>query len=135
MTITDNTIIIGDLNARLQSTGDSLTNARGRVLRDWLSDNGLHIWNTTLAYGIFTFERNTGRSIIDYFISRHPAVIDPTLLIYSDMSLNSDHRLCAMSFLPRSPLSRLTEATALGVGTSFGYSFFSRIRLAEERKC
>ncbi|KAJ8651363.1 hypothetical protein O0I10_001955 [Lichtheimia ornata] len=112
MTISDHTIIIGDLNARLQSTGDSITNPRGRVLRDWLSDHGLHVWNSTLTHGIFTFERNNGRSIIDYFISRHHAIIDPSLHIYSDMSMNSDHRLCVMSFIPRSTLPHLPEATA-----------------------
>ncbi|KAI7861209.1 hypothetical protein K492DRAFT_139335, partial [Lichtheimia hyalospora FSU 10163] len=108
----DHVLIIGDLNARLAITGDSQTNDRGRLLRDWLSDNGLHIWNTSLAHGIYTFERNNGRSIIDYFISRQHAITDPTLNIYSDMSLHSDHRLCLLSFIPHTPIPHLPEATA-----------------------
>lgn len=107
LSISDNTIIVGDLNARLQATGDTQTNDRGRVLRDWLSDQGLTVWNASLAHGVFTFERNIGRSIIDFFISRRHAIADPQLSIYSDMSLNSDHRLCVLSFVPYTPLPTL----------------------------
>ncbi|KAG1166508.1 hypothetical protein G6F35_018149 [Rhizopus arrhizus] len=54
--LTDDTIICGDLNARLGAlTGDSVANARGSVLLRWCEEHALSVLNSTLAPGVPTF--------------------------------------------------------------------------------
>lgn len=100
--INDSTLVFGDLNVRLGSRlGDTRTNGRSHILEDWLLHHGLHIWNETLAFGQFTFEKQgVGNSIIDLFISNTSTFHTPIMQIHGDQSLSSDHHLCTFSFYP-----------------------------------
>lgn len=100
-----NTIICGDFNARLGPLlGDYVSNSRGNHLNEWISDRQLYILNETLAYGIPTFTGSRlGReisSIVNLFITNTPpsTLLDSSLIIASDLSLNSDHRLLTLAF-------------------------------------
>ena len=100
----NNTIICGDLNARLGPlTGDRLTNTRGTLLRNWLTHRNLTVWNASLAAGIPTyrsFRHNQSlTSIVDLFIS-DCQLTDPSITVCSDLSLGSDHTLLCLSFRP-----------------------------------
>ncbi|KAG2216593.1 hypothetical protein INT45_001981, partial [Circinella minor] len=107
--IDNNTIIFGDINARSKIlTGDHQNNSRGlHVLELWSLSNGLHIWNGSIARGQPTFRTNAGHSIIDLFISRECAIIDPIMNIHDMTSLKTHHHLCSLSFTPTSPWQQL----------------------------
>lgn len=99
------TILCGDFNARLGNiTGDSITTPRGADLINFCEQRDLLVLNSTLAYGISTFHafrRNVEqRSIIDLFITNIPEwnIQSPTLVVESDLSLSSDHRLMHLFF-------------------------------------
>ncbi|KAG1534405.1 hypothetical protein G6F51_012115 [Rhizopus arrhizus] len=102
--LTDDTIICGDLNARLGAiTGDSVANARGSVLLRWCEEHGLSVLNSTLAPGVPTFLSFRGgqvkQSMIDYFLTNMTSVLrSPRMQVYSDLSLGSDHKLLSLSF-------------------------------------
>ncbi|EIE81222.1 hypothetical protein RO3G_05927 [Rhizopus delemar RA 99-880] len=102
--LTDDTIICGDLNARLGAiTGDSVANARGSVLLRWCEEHGLSVLNSTLAPGVPTFLSYRGgqvkQSMIDYFLTNTTSALrSPRMQVYSDLSLGSDHKLLSLSF-------------------------------------
>ncbi|KAG0804881.1 hypothetical protein G6F20_012349 [Rhizopus arrhizus] len=114
--LTDDTIICGDLNARLGAlTGDSVANARGSVLLRWCEEHALSVLNSTLAPGVPTFLSFRGgqvkQSMIDYFLTNMTSVLrSPRMQVYSDLSLGSDHKL---------PFSLLL-LLPVGYGTSLG---------------
>lgn len=98
-------ILCGDFNARLGNlTGDSITNTRGNDLITFCEQRDLVVLNSSLSHGIATF--NTFRrgviqqSIIDLFITNIPSwnIKSPSLIIDSDLSLGSDHRLMHLCF-------------------------------------
>lgn len=100
---TSETIICGDFNARLGPfTGDSSTNNRGKIFQYWLDTNNLILWNNRLTFGQPTFMAHNRQSIIDYFISTSE-LFSPSLTIYHDLSLDSDHKLLTFSFLTHTP--------------------------------
>ncbi|KAI9274766.1 Endonuclease/exonuclease/phosphatase [Phascolomyces articulosus] len=67
---THNTIYCGDFNAQLGSyIGDHRNDGRSTQLKQWITLNGLTLWNKELAYGQPTFYHYNGQSIIDLFIS------------------------------------------------------------------
>lgn len=93
-----NTIICGDFNARLGSwVGDHDTNLRDYRLRDRLRNNGITIWNSSLAFGLPTVMRDTRTSIVDLFMSTD-RLVSPEMHIHDDLSLNSDHKLMHLRF-------------------------------------
>lgn len=110
--LTQDTIICGDLNARMgEFTGDSDSNSRGNLVRDWCNDHSLSLLNRHLAYGIPTFhDRRHGRfvsSIVDYYITNISTLhtsSSSSISIYSDLSLGSDHKLMALSFKYTAPV-------------------------------
>ena len=105
LNITNNTIILGDLNARSKLlTGDHSNNTRGiHALEPWITGNGLHVWNGTLTRTQPTFRTAAGTSIIDLFISPENAILNPTMNIHDMTSLSTYHHLCTLSFSPHSP--------------------------------
>ncbi|KAG2192063.1 hypothetical protein INT47_006506 [Mucor saturninus] len=99
------TILCGDFNARLGPLiGDSITTPRGTDLATWCEQQDLLVLNTSLAHGVSTFStfrQNTEqRSIIDLFLTNIPDwnFKHPSLVVESDLSLGSDHRLMTLSF-------------------------------------
>lgn len=108
------TLLCGDFNARFhQLLGDSDCNPRGTNIKTWLEDRALTILNASLAYGIPTFQRmmneQTHHSIIDLFITNNIDTLqDPTMTIYSDLTLGSDHCLlslnCTLDTDPDAPI-------------------------------
>ncbi|KAG0786380.1 hypothetical protein G6F22_006146 [Rhizopus arrhizus] len=95
---TSQTIICGDFNARLGSlTGDRSTNSRGNLIIQWMQRNNIILWNQRLAYGQFTFMAHQGSSIIDLFMS-NAELVEPSMKIYQDYSLDSNHKLLSLSF-------------------------------------
>ncbi|KAI7897993.1 uncharacterized protein BX663DRAFT_490376 [Cokeromyces recurvatus] len=103
--LSSDTVLCGDFNARLGAlTGDLVVNPRGRSLLPWLEERSLRVLNSELAHGVATFttfRRNVEvSSIIDLFITNIPAsgMVSPSLVVESDLSLGSDHRLMFLSF-------------------------------------
>ncbi|CAO3659212.1 unnamed protein product [Rhizopus stolonifer] len=101
--MTDDTIICGDLNARLGAvTGDSVANARGSVLLRWCEERGLTILNSTLAHGVPTFMSFRGNrvqhSVIDFFLTNMDNLQSPKMQVAAELSLGSDHKLMSLSF-------------------------------------
>ncbi|KAJ1966871.1 hypothetical protein IWQ62_002200, partial [Dispira parvispora] len=105
--LSHDTIICGDLNARLGDiTGDSGSNSRGATVLDWCMDNNLSILNRHLSFGVPTLvDFRRGRpvsSIVDYFITNlvpyDASLPSASLTVASDLSLGSDHKLMSLSF-------------------------------------
>lgn len=103
--LTRDTILCGDFNARLGSlTGDSATNSRGVALTPWLDNFGFSVLNASLAFGVKTFmtfrRQKEASSIIDLFLTNlgGAAILNPQLVVESDLSLGSDHRLMLLTF-------------------------------------
>ncbi|KAL0137360.1 Endonuclease/exonuclease/phosphatase, partial [Mucor lusitanicus] len=103
--VTSDTIICGDFNARFGSLlGDTNTNPRGTALLPWLEESSMSLLNEHLAYGMPTFttfrRQQEVSSIIDLFLTNigDSAFLDPQLVIESDLSLGSDHRLMVLTF-------------------------------------
>lgn len=103
--LSQNTIICGDINARMGAIlGDHNSNSRGRCVRHWIENNQLNILNSSLAYGIPTWNgirRNTNtQSVIDLFITNMNLSMlgNATIQVESELSLGSDHRLLTLSF-------------------------------------
>ncbi|KAI7897992.1 uncharacterized protein BX663DRAFT_556190, partial [Cokeromyces recurvatus] len=104
--LSTDTIICGDLNARLGDiTGDGTSNTRGNLLQQWCEEHSLSILNASLSHGVPTFlSFRHGRqvsSIVDYFLTNIPSITtspSSSLLIRSDLSLGSDHKLMSLSF-------------------------------------
>ena len=99
----DDTIICGDLNARLDAvTGDSVANARGSLLLRWCEERGLSILNSSLAHGVPTFLSFRGnrvqQSVIDYFLTNMVPLRSPRMQVAAELSLGSDHKLMSLSF-------------------------------------
>ncbi|KAG1441205.1 hypothetical protein G6F56_011587 [Rhizopus delemar] len=97
-----NTIICGDFNARLGDlTGDHLVSARGRSMLQWLSVSPFQVLNGSLAHGLATWvgsrQDREWTSILDLFIT-NTTLLSPSMQIFSDLSLGSDHRLLSLSF-------------------------------------
>ncbi|KAG1616379.1 hypothetical protein G6F45_012286 [Rhizopus arrhizus] len=114
--LTQDTIICGDLNTRLGAvTGDSRSNTRGPLLRDWVEERGLSILNSSLAHGVPTYlSYRNGRvmsSIVDYFITNLPCLNRPQLQVYTDLSLGSDHKLMSLSFEYSVPVDQPIQST------------------------
>lgn len=103
--LTRDTIFCGDFNARMGSiTGDSITITRGVALKPWLDEYSFSVLNAQLAYGINTlsaFRRQQEcKSIIDLFLTNvgESAMLNAQLVVESDLSLGSDHRLMSLTF-------------------------------------
>ena len=103
--MTRDTIICGDFNARLGSlTGDATVNARGNALKPWLDEYYFSVLNASLAFGVKTYSsfrrQQEMSSIIDLFLTNigEAALVDPKLVVESDLSLGSDHRLMCLTF-------------------------------------
>ncbi|KAG1424190.1 hypothetical protein G6F58_002501 [Rhizopus delemar] len=106
---TNRTILCGDFNARLGiHTGDHFTNSRGNLLTSWIQQNNIIIWNQSLAYGQLTYLSHRGSSIIDLFMS-NTELIEPSMTIHHDLSLDSNHKLVSFSFQATADVSRLTR--------------------------
>ncbi|KAG1439058.1 hypothetical protein G6F56_012420 [Rhizopus delemar] len=115
-----NTIICGDFNARLGDlTGDHLVSARGRSMLQWLSVSPFQVLNGSLAHGLATWvgsrQDREWTSILDLFIS-NTTLLSPSMQVFSDLSLGSDHRLLSLSFsfdasFDDPPLSSPPDAT------------------------
>ncbi|KAG1015873.1 hypothetical protein G6F26_012953 [Rhizopus arrhizus] len=106
---TTTTILCGDFNARMGNyTGDTLTNAFGRRVSNWMTANNLILWNERLAYGQPTSYTFQGTSIIDFFFSTTELEM-PTLRIRDDLSLNSNHKFMTMTFYLPSHLQSPTD--------------------------
>ncbi|RCH99892.1 hypothetical protein CU097_015506 [Rhizopus azygosporus] len=92
-------------------------------------ENGLHCWNSELAFGIPTYNSHSRinqrtcipfHSIIDHFLSTD-GLLNPTLVVHEDLALESDYRpltlCCLVPPAPSTPdhsrllwhLSRLQE--------------------------
>ena len=103
--VTSDTIVCGDFNARFGSLlGDTQTNPRGNAMQPWLEEASYSILNASLAHGIPTFTAfrrgEPVHSIIDLFLSNigEAALLCPRLVVESDLSLGSDHRLMVLTF-------------------------------------
>ncbi|CEP10254.1 hypothetical protein, partial, partial [Parasitella parasitica] len=99
------TILCGDFNARMGPlTGDTVANPRGNALRPWLDEHCFQVLNASLAFGIHTFStfrrQQEMSSIIDLFLTNigDSGIKDPRLVVESDLSLGSDHRLLLLTF-------------------------------------
>ena len=99
------TILCGDFNARFGSlTGDAIRNSRGVALAPWIEESGMSMLNATLAHGVKTFltfrNQKEQSSIIDLFLTNigEAALVNPQLVVESELSLGSDHRLMVLSF-------------------------------------
>ncbi|ORY94364.1 Endonuclease/exonuclease/phosphatase, partial [Syncephalastrum racemosum] len=99
-----NTLICGDFNARhTQLLGDRRTNASGRILRRWITEERLTCWNQQLAFGKPTFvahrihRQAEETSILDLFLSTCP-LQDARMNISYDVDLTSDHKPVHLSF-------------------------------------
>jgi hypothetical protein len=70
-------------------------------LKRWITHRNLTVWNATLALGIPTYNsfRNDQHMtrIVDLFLSNYQ-LSDPSMTVYSDLSLGSYHRLLYLSF-------------------------------------
>ncbi|KAK4510247.1 histone acetyltransferase 1 [Mucor velutinosus] len=98
--VTSDTILCGDFNARFGSLlGDTNANPRGTSLLPWLEESSFSILNESLAFGTPTFttfrRQQEVHSIIDLFLTNigEAALLHPQLVVESDLSLGSDHRL------------------------------------------
>ena len=103
--LTRDTILCGDFNARLGTlTGDAIRNSRGVALTPWIEESNMSVLNATLAHGVKTFLTFRNQleqgSIIDLIMTNigESALVNPQLVVESDLSLGSDHRLMALSF-------------------------------------
>ncbi|KAK4508996.1 uncharacterized protein ATC70_007344 [Mucor velutinosus] len=103
--MTRDTILCGDFNARLGSlTGDAISNARGNALKPWFDEHCLSVLNASLAFGVTTYssfrQQQELSSIIDLFLTNigDVALVNPQLVVESDLSLGSDHRLMSLTF-------------------------------------
>jgi hypothetical protein len=103
--MTRDTILCGDFNARLGSlTGDATVNARGNALKPWLDEYCFSVLNESLAFGVKTYSsfrrQQEVSSIIDLFLTNigEAALVNPQLVVESDLSLGSDHRLMCLTF-------------------------------------
>jgi hypothetical protein len=88
------TLILGDLNARHASWGDTTT-ARGSALAHFCSTLDLHILNSVLCHGAPTFP--AGNSILDLAITSDPALVS-SLSPDASLRLMSDHLPLVGSF-------------------------------------
>ncbi|KAI8084266.1 endonuclease-reverse transcriptase-domain-containing protein [Gilbertella persicaria] len=99
---TTQTIICGDFNARMGSfTGDKINKPHRLIVKEWIQGNNLIVWNSWLQLGNPTCLRQSGSSIVDYFLSTNE-LLNPKLTICEDMSLDSDHKLMHLDFLTNS---------------------------------
>ncbi|KAG2171679.1 hypothetical protein INT43_008059 [Umbelopsis isabellina] len=81
---TPNTIICGDLNARMgEGIGDTSWNPRGRPLIRWLERHSMTVLN---------------RHLIDLFITT-ATLTDVSMEVWQERSLSSDHKMVKLSFL------------------------------------
>lgn len=101
--LTHKTIICGDFNARMgKFTGDTDTNPRGNLLKNWCNFHQLDNLNSIHAYGTPTFiTARSGyeiSSIVDYFLTNSNDLIQPTMHVATELSLGSDHKLMTLSF-------------------------------------
>lgn len=109
------TIICGDLNARMGIfVGDYETNSRGNLLQEYCTDSESNILNCQLSHATPTLkDRRRGQnvsSIVDYYITNveslssasldtsSPSLSSSSIIIYSDLSLGSDHKLMSLTF-------------------------------------
>lgn len=95
---TRQTVICGDLNARLGSyTGDRSANSRGNTVYRWMMENNIITWNQRLAYGQPMFLTHQGSSIIDLFLST-TELTEPAMTVFTDKSLGSNHKMVSLMF-------------------------------------
>lgn len=91
----DKTVIIGDLNARTELMGDTLTNTRGRTL---LSELEKAMWVVINNPGVLTFKTQAGRngSIVDWCAVTQDLYRGSTWEIDEDTQLDSSdhHFIC-----------------------------------------
>ncbi|KAK4521576.1 uncharacterized protein ATC70_006900, partial [Mucor velutinosus] len=120
--VTSDTILCGDFNARFGSLlGDTNANPRGTSLLPWLEESSLSILNESLAFGTPTFttfrRQQEVHSIIDLFLTNigEAALLHPQLVVESDLSLGSDHRLMVLTFERQWKLSKLRKKRPLGL--------------------
>ncbi|KAK4513318.1 uncharacterized protein ATC70_007223 [Mucor velutinosus] len=120
--VTSDTILCGDFNARFGSLlGDTNANPRGTSLLPWLEESSFSILNESLAFGTPTFttfrRQQEVHSIIDLFLTNigEAALLHPQLVVESDLSLGSDHRLMVLTFERQWKLSKLRKKRPLGL--------------------
>ncbi|KAK4510882.1 uncharacterized protein ATC70_004659 [Mucor velutinosus] len=134
--ITSDTILCGDFNARFGSLlGDTTANPRGNSLLPWIEEASLSILNESLAYGTPTFttfrRQQEVHSIIDLFLTNigETAMLNSQLVVDSDLSLGSDHRLMVLTFEYVPP-----PDDTLGSGNSGGLAPRRQWKLSKLRK-
>ncbi|KAK4510880.1 uncharacterized protein ATC70_004662 [Mucor velutinosus] len=134
--VTSDTILCGDFNARFGSLlGDTNANPRGTSLLPWLEESSLSILNESLAFGTPTFttfrRQQEVHSIIDLFLTNigEAALLHPQLVVESDLSLGSDHRLMVLTFEYVPP-----PDDTLGSGNSGGLAPRRQWKLSKLRK-
>ena len=111
--LTRNTIICGDLNARLGNlTGDHDSNLRGGLLKRWIQEQDLIVQNGLLVPGIPTYLsfRNNREisSIIDLIITNFEPQ-QASMHIQTELSLGSDHKLLSFSFTHSQEFNQETQ--------------------------
>ncbi|KAK4513034.1 uncharacterized protein ATC70_013034 [Mucor velutinosus] len=134
--VTSDTILCGDFNARFGSLlGDTNANPRGTSLLPWLEESSFSILNESLAFGTPTFttfrRQQEVHSIIDLFLTNigEAALLHPQLVVESDLSLGSDHRLMVLTFEYVPP-----PDDTLGSGNSGGLAPRRQWKLSKLRK-
>ncbi|ORY94532.1 hypothetical protein BCR43DRAFT_516194 [Syncephalastrum racemosum] len=111
--VDDHTLVLGDLNIRLGPfTGDTRSNTRHTTFHEWLTTQGMTLWNVPLAFGKPTLDGIRGTSIIEFLFQRKINFANPSLTIRDDLPLSSYHFLCEFEFEMTSPSPPLPDATA-----------------------
>lgn len=117
------TIICGDFNGRQKKyLGDTIINARGNLIMNWATTNGLSNYNSQLLYGQPTFHTYYDgipkSSIVDLFFSTTP-LPHPQLEIHPD-PIGSDHFPLSLS-LSMTPLISSKQTIHANYGTYKNY--------------
>lgn len=93
-------VILGDMNARHRSFGDSISNCYGEELIDFLNQHGLE--RIQPSTGKWTFLSGNGESIIDHIIVNDNAVsLVENVIVHEEIYFGSDHRLISIEIKQR----------------------------------
>ncbi len=87
-----NTLIIGDLNARLAETGDHGKNGNTYLLERFLIEHGLSVANSLWEYDNPTYTRDGKSSTIDYAIGGGISEQAQYFNVNSDPIFDGDHK-------------------------------------------
>ncbi|PHT96528.1 hypothetical protein BC332_34546 [Capsicum chinense] len=90
------TIVVGDFNGRSSSWGDIVTNARGRIIEDWMISNNLQCLNDSDNF-IPTFVGHRGESVVDLIFATEDIYRDLEIKVMDDESL-SDHKAVLINY-------------------------------------